>query len=130
MSKSTKVKSYRRNTVEGAITRLKPEEKVDTGIKFNFYDKYGTKSNEQDAYAVSVFENRNQVFKIPLNNRKRILDPNEENGRVSFKNPNYSGVRENVFRFKEVTEKAFKHYINYLKNRVKSDLKLAQREII
>lgn len=135
--KTTKVikkngKATRMSEITADLARpkdnLKPVNSKSLKTRYNIKGLTDIKVNDNDATAIDIRTGRDVVYKVKIANNGKVFNPNNISGSYGLdRNEKPSGSP--MFKFREVTERCFTAYLQFLKTNNDSYLSICEREI-
>jgi hypothetical protein len=119
-----------KDELEAAITHIKPvqtnQPQLRTITRYDAQGKINNQLTDEQAIAIEMPLGRGYSYKIKIQRGGRIFNPldgNKTNSRRKL-------TKDLDFKFREVSEKAFKTYLKFLQTGYDSYLVAVQREIL
>ncbi len=120
-----------------SITRVKDNtENADFVVAVVRYDTEGKndkakkkKLTDQEACALQLTAGKNKIYKIKAKRGNELFNP-QRIGMLYSLDMMDRITNDAMFKFKEVTEKAFQNYVSFLQTKQESLLNMAERDVI
>jgi hypothetical protein len=104
------------------IDKKQPVDKTEETIRYKTNGSVNSVDSNDDTVAIKIVLPKNSLYKIKCRKSLELYNPLQEGG--SYK------LSSESFQFKEVNEKCFTNYLQFLKTKQENLFKIAQREVI